>query len=105
MPKRDELLNMFAKFIEPKFIPLLLLPAPMPLPLLLPVMFDCAIAGLLSEDDDVKKITSNMPKLLVSICVVYILAPLDRAKLNYLLNIILSEVSCIWITAAVRGDD
>ena len=59
VPKRDELLNvLFKKFIEPKFIPLLLpLPLPAPIMLLLPVIFDCAIAGLLRANNDVAKIT------------------------------------------------
>jgi hypothetical protein len=44
-------LNIFAKFKEPR-----------PLPLLMPVMFGCANAWLLSDNDDIVKITrDNIP--------------------------------------------
>jgi hypothetical protein len=51
-PKKEEPLNIFAKFIVPRFIPL---------PLLLPVIIGCANAGLLS-DDAVKITRDNMPR-------------------------------------------
>ena len=54
-PKREEPLNIFAKFILPRFIPLLV-------PLLLPVIIGCANAVLVSDDDVVKITQDNMPR-------------------------------------------